>query len=263
MQEHSNRITFKWVKGHAGTEGNEEADALALQGAIKRTREGEDADLTIDQTFEVTGARLSKITQAIAYEARDMTNINLGRIKASIGEARGFLWKSIHGTFKLGDFWEKLSPEYMNQVYCPECKILIECHIPGQDIIWRLMEELWKKKHNQWYPLSFELALGSLLVTITDDEGKRNHGTSRLYRILMSEAHKEDKIWNTWLHIINQRLMLDRIATKPRKFGLKAAGRRIVLRTWSRVLKKESSLPENWIDQKGILVGMEPIQKRP
>ncbi len=83
----------------------------------------------------------------------------------------------------------------MNQVYCPECKvpetmehILIECCIPGQDIIWWLMEELWKKKHNQWYPLSFGLTLRSPLVMITDNEGKRNHGTSRLYKILMSKA---------------------------------------------------------------------------
>ncbi|PBK81829.1 hypothetical protein ARMGADRAFT_947626, partial [Armillaria gallica] len=55
------------VKDHAGTKENEEADALVLQGAMKPVREGEDADLTINQTFEVTGARLSKITQAIAY----------------------------------------------------------------------------------------------------------------------------------------------------------------------------------------------------
>ncbi|PBK81830.1 hypothetical protein ARMGADRAFT_947587, partial [Armillaria gallica] len=110
-------------------------------------------------------------------------------------QARGFLWKSIHGTFKLGDFWEKLGPEYMNRVYCPECEvpetmehILIKCRIPGQDIIWWLTKELWKKKHNQWYLLSFGLTLGSPLVMIMDDEGKRNHGALRLYRILMSEA---------------------------------------------------------------------------
>ncbi len=57
--------------------------------------------------------------------------------------------------------------------------------------------------------------------------------------------------------------MLDRIATKPRKFGPKAASQKIVLRTWSGVLKEESSLLEDWIDQKGVLVGMESIQKRP
>ncbi|PBK88648.1 hypothetical protein ARMGADRAFT_1054899 [Armillaria gallica] len=233
------------------------------------------------------------MTQAIAYkgiverrkvEVRHKTEINLDRIRVTVAEingnepddasiwramrhkdmtrqARGFMWKSIHGAFKLGDFWDKLGPEYAGRVICPKCgaqetmeHILLECQIMGQELIWKLTEELWTKKHNN-----------SLVVT-KDDKGKRRTSATRLYRIIVSEArriargddtpekwHTEDEIRNVWLKTVNQRLMLDRLAANPRKYGTKATKKTIVLKTRSGVLENEVLLPEDWIHQRGVL----------
>ncbi|KAK0431226.1 hypothetical protein EV421DRAFT_1720723, partial [Armillaria borealis] len=204
-----------------------------------------------------------------------------------------FVWKSIHGAFKLGDFWDRLGPEYAGRVNCPKCgvqetmeHILLECQIIGQELIWKLTEELWMKKHNKWYKPTLGLILGSLLVVTKDNKGKRHTSVTRLYRIIISEAahliwkiccqrriargddvpekwHKEDEICNVWFKIINQRLTLDWLAANPRKYSIKATKKTIVLKMWSGVLENEILLPEDWIHQRRVLVGMAPAQKRP
>ncbi|KAF9030591.1 hypothetical protein BDZ89DRAFT_900707, partial [Hymenopellis radicata] len=59
--------TLQWVKGHSGIEGNEGADALATKGLEKET--ADEIDLKIPPELTLTGAKLSKITQALAYKA--------------------------------------------------------------------------------------------------------------------------------------------------------------------------------------------------
>jgi ribonuclease HI len=59
-------VTFlKWVKGHATSLGNKEADKLALEGAQKTTFDI--VDLSINKKFNLTGAQLSCMSQALAY----------------------------------------------------------------------------------------------------------------------------------------------------------------------------------------------------
>ncbi|PBK83349.1 hypothetical protein ARMGADRAFT_945141, partial [Armillaria gallica] len=55
---------------------------------------------------------------------------------------RGFLWKALQNTFKIGVFWETLGPQYASHGECPLCKvtefiehILIECQIESQAIL--------------------------------------------------------------------------------------------------------------------------------
>lgn len=57
---------FKWVKGHSGDQGNEGANTLAGEGV--RAPDFSDLDLTISEKFDLTGAQLSTLTQALAYE---------------------------------------------------------------------------------------------------------------------------------------------------------------------------------------------------
>lgn len=57
---------FKWVKGHNGNQGNEESDALAKRGAEKEIPD--EIDLTIPMEYDLQGAKMSTITQKIAYQ---------------------------------------------------------------------------------------------------------------------------------------------------------------------------------------------------
>jgi hypothetical protein len=107
-------------------------------------------------------------------------------------------------------------------------------------------------------------------------------GANRLYRILVSESTfliwklrctriielgENEMLWpskqeihNRWIHVINRRLALDQAMTNTR-YGKKALDKSLVLRTWSGVLKDEASLPEDWIRQPGVLVGIVPLEQ--
>jgi ribonuclease HI len=58
--------TFKWVKGHEGTIGNEESDHLAKEGA--RKEELDILELDVPKEFDLQGAKLATLTQATAYQ---------------------------------------------------------------------------------------------------------------------------------------------------------------------------------------------------
>jgi len=78
------KTTFQWIKGHNGTVGNEESDCLAKLGANKQ--DPDELDLEIPPEFNIQGAKLATLTQAMAYkgilerkkpEPRNVTNNNL------------------------------------------------------------------------------------------------------------------------------------------------------------------------------------------
>jgi ribonuclease HI len=82
---------FKWIKGHNGNQGNEESDTLAKRGAEKEIPDN--IDLTIPMEFDIQGAKMSTITQAIAYQGimkrkpqhdRRPTTENLQRTRAAV-----------------------------------------------------------------------------------------------------------------------------------------------------------------------------------
>ena len=56
---------FQWVKGHNGDQGNKECDQLAKEGANKPLPD--ELDLSVPITFDLQGAKLATLTQAIAY----------------------------------------------------------------------------------------------------------------------------------------------------------------------------------------------------
>ncbi|KAF8067091.1 ribonuclease H-like domain-containing protein [Lyophyllum atratum] len=140
---------LKWVKGHAGHIRNEGADllaerALGLDPPV-------DPKLDIEPSLSVTGAKLSKVSQSLAYKAirarklavlkskppRSRTVENLGAIKratkdnfnisptdAGIWKAvrnkdfsrqsRYWLWMSVHDAYMIGSQW--LRPNYAQEL---------------------------------------------------------------------------------------------------------------------------------------------------
>ena len=102
-----------------------------------------------------------------------------------------------------------------------------------------------------------------------------------MYRILMTESahliwkirceriiersnkeqwHSVQEIMNRWQCAINKRLTLDQAMTN-KKYETRAISIQTVLHTWSGTLKDELSLPDNWINYSGVLVGIRPTEQ--
>ncbi|KAG2337919.1 hypothetical protein BDR05DRAFT_978344 [Suillus weaverae] len=191
---------------------------------------------------------------------------------------RGFLWKSIHNAYKIGNFWEKI-PNYENRESENMEHILLDCDKSNTSrIIWAATKDLWLKRESSWPHIKFGTILG-------DEKGKKKEGMRCLFTILILKSthliwkircerlhHSDKEIYNRWLKSINNRLTLDRLLTNTTRFGTKATSIDTVLKTWSGILLNEENsaaevrfaleenLPDNWIRQSGVLVGMAPYR---
>ncbi|KAJ6571170.1 hypothetical protein B0H19DRAFT_847804, partial [Mycena capillaripes] len=294
--------------------GITKAQDLARQGAAKA--EPDQLNLEIPSDLELKGAKLATMTQAIVYagikeakatafrKATDNTikqvltatqqNFNRLPLPAEIWKSirhkdftrqtRNFLWKSMHDAHRIGQFWKHIPTceQWGICQYCEETEdlehILLKCKRPGQQIIWRLAKELWLKKHPIWPDLSLGSVLGCGLASFRNNGGKILPGTSRLYRILISESLfiiwkarndiviqgdgkplSDAEIHNRWVFRINQRLgrdcTLSNQARYDKQISVKPA---LVLQTWSSMLQNEDKLPENWLRVPRVLVGIGP-----
>jgi len=157
--------------------------------------------------------------------------------------------------------------------------ILIECKATGQEVIWKLVEELLALRHLCWEPPSLGTVTGCCLIDYHSSDGKKPlPGANRLYRIIVSEsAHliwhlrckwritdegdpqriaTEEEVRKTWLNIINRRLKLDCLLTNRYRYGRKAICPSLVTQTWWGVLRNQEDLPENWLLNTEVLVGI-------
>ena len=206
---------FKWVKGHQGELGNEQSDRLAKLGASKENED--EIILDIPDHFDIQGAKLSAITQAIAYKGiherkkkdqRKTTNLNLEKVRyvletqtgeLEMNEAlwslirkspvrlkiRQFFYKALHGTQKIGRYWFNIQ-DYEERGICQHCNedktmdhILTGCDYMAQTTIWNSAEELWPYEEGTWPRISLGVIIGcnALNVEVTKETKDRRGQT--------------------------------------------------------------------------------------
>jgi hypothetical protein len=255
-------------------------------------------DTEVDLIFENPGMLLSRGSQRVftniirSLQVRPYhksTLINLDRICCAVDKmcgytpsdpmiwksiqsttlqrwSRGFYWKCVHNTFRVGDFWTHI--EHLEIIgKCQVCDVMeslehiaLECNSPEQKIIWTLTRELWSRKYDTWPTLNWGLILGCNLVKFRCPKGHLLTEKGRLFVLLVSvgwhliwnlRVNRVTKnlgttlstvsIHNQWLIAINSALKCDQILTDKVKFGTLALKRQLMLSTWSGLLKDEDS----------------------
>ncbi|KIY48683.1 hypothetical protein FISHEDRAFT_42841, partial [Fistulina hepatica ATCC 64428] len=195
-----------------------------------------------------------------------------------------FLWKIIHDAFKTGKFWSHI-PTIEDRGECPVCHetedlnhVLFKCKIPGQEIVWGLVKEIFVKKGIKWPDLSLFSLMVVGLLEFKNSSNMLLQGAQHLAKIIIIESihiiwalHCERRIefqddegkWrskqyiaNLWISSINSRIAVDRLSTNRRKFGSRAIKKETVLKTWSGTLQHEDALPDDWIFGPRVLVGI-------
>ncbi|KAL4255818.1 hypothetical protein AB1N83_014347 [Pleurotus pulmonarius] len=161
LRMRTGRTKIKWVKGHNGNALNEGADHYAAIGRNEAPTLGPVNQ--IEPSLRLTGAKLQKLTQALAYKGirtqilkknkhkrrRTETVISMiqNHIEDSTGKApdeksiwkatrhpefsrqiRYFMWMAIHDAFKIGEYWinNTSDEEYQKRGRCPHCDEAIE-----------------------------------------------------------------------------------------------------------------------------------------
>ena len=203
------------MKGHQGELGNEQSDRLAKLGASKENED--EIILDIPDHFDIQGAKLSAITQAIAYKGiherkkkdqRKTTNLNLEKVRyvletqtgeLEMNEAlwslirkspvrlkiRQFFYKALHGTQKIGRYWFNIQ-DYEERGICQHCNedktmdhILTGCDYMAQTTIWNSAEELWPYEEGTWPRISLGVIIGcnALNVEVTKETKDRRGQT--------------------------------------------------------------------------------------
>ncbi|KAJ6494518.1 hypothetical protein C8R45DRAFT_1052935 [Mycena sanguinolenta] len=229
------------------------------------------------------------MTQSLAYKGikamrgpvlRKATdkNIKTARSRDLSSNIRNFLWKSIHNALRIGKYWAHI-PECEDRVNCKHCgaeesleHILLLCPSTGQKEVWKLAKDLWLKKHTGWPALSFGFLLGSGLAFFREAGSKPNPASQRLYNILVSESMHliwklrcESSIGHNGTPPTVDRLQIDINLTDRRRFGKQyTVAPALVLDTWSGTLLQNDELPDDWLKEPGVLVGIAPMgQLRP
>ena len=149
----------------------------------------------------------------------------------------------------------------------------------GQKQVWQLAKEIWERKNPGTWPMMNNV--GSItrcaLANFKTPKGKPKPGDNRLYKILIAKSAmliwhlrsqricadlpkdawpRREEVRNKWITRINAKLTLDCVSTN-KKYRFFATKKSIVLKTWSRALKSEHTLPDDWINTLGVLVGMD------
>ena len=217
LKKRTATTSFKWVKGHNGNLGNEESDRLAKEGADKDIPDI--VDLAIPKEYDIQGAKLAALTQALAYKGiqerkarltRPTADINLERAKYALHafsgilekdetiwrgmnnpalrtKVRQFMYKNMHGTQKVGEYWAHI-PNQDDRITCHTCHrtesmehILTSCQAPAREMIWNLAKHLWPYPDSPWPEITMGIILGcgSLSTYPPDPPPRENDANQR------------------------------------------------------------------------------------
>jgi len=268
-------------------------------------------DLEVPKEFDLQGAKLATLTQALAYRGimerkthrrRPTTETNLQRTREALANYhsdletdetiwRGTrntalrlrtcqsLYKAIHGTQKIGRYWDHI-PGHEERSDCQRCSseetmehILMNCQERPVKIIWNLANRLWPHAPELWPTPSIGIALGCGSIHLPQPvdqnttQGERHalslsacHGATHLLQILIAESmhliwvlrcerviqerpHTENEIQMRWFRAINTRLIEDKItATRIKR---EQTYTKWVRSTWEPILSFNADLPNN------------------
>ncbi|EKM49584.1 uncharacterized protein PHACADRAFT_106801, partial [Phanerochaete carnosa HHB-10118-sp] len=196
LRERGAVTDFEWVKGHAESVGNIQADLLAGAGAGLALAHG--LDLSYNRRFLLDGAQLSTMTQRLAYRGirertvytpRPRAVASLDMARCAVADvtgrrpsdkllwvslqhrdltkgAREFLWKAFHSAYKVGSYWLNI-PNFEHRADCRHCNvpddmghILTECGGPCQHLVWTMARRTWEQTGKEWPALSIGVVLG-------------------------------------------------------------------------------------------------------
>ncbi|KAF5320843.1 hypothetical protein D9619_000262 [Psilocybe cf. subviscida] len=311
------------VKGHSGNAGNDGADEMARLGAQKH--ETDAVDLSTPRELQLEGAQLAGLTQAQLYKGirekrehhltprrtttswlditRWAANDRWGTLPTdstiwhSIRDhnidrkIRAFMYKSIHGTHRIGTYWDHV-PQHEHRARCTTCAgtedlehILTICPNYGQETIWRLALDLLRLKGLDIDGLTIGDILSAPLASFKLQNGKPDTALNRLYTIIITESmyliwllrcewridrnedpeklHSQQEITSRWHFRINRRLRIDQTMARKRTHKWKKITKNLVLRTWQGILNNEENLPPEWIGTRGVLVRYIGVEGRP
>ena len=224
MRSRKGKMKMKWVKGHNGTRGNEEANKLASEGVNGQLLETP-LDLKHPPGQLNLGASIAKLEQRDFYQilnekkqipTRKGAERNVGIIQACAQETfekspttediwlamrhkdftketQDFLWKCTQSAYKIGEFWNRID-SFKHRGICPTCNeqeslehILTMCDTSLRKQAWKLANDLWRKWSSDMLPTCLGDIIGCSLTEFKS-QGKPDRGKNRLYQIIVSET---------------------------------------------------------------------------